>query len=294
MTSIKSGDAGSTRLVVCWALGGLWLLTYLASLLGGFAVGAAMVAPLILLVLAIVHCSILYGWRGVVFYLAIAIGAGFVFEASSIDFGFPFGHYIHTSVGPKILGVTVPAIFIYAVYAWYAWIIGRAIMLTRPARLTGAGRFVVPIVAAIILAGFDYPFDPIGSTLHGRWAFVEPGGQFGVPLSNYLGWVFVGWVIFQPLGFAESRFRAMEASKARRYWLLPCLIWIAIAIQYPIYWASAPSGTTALGHNIFVIADIYEASLAGSLFTLVFAGLVGAARLFLDEGVHQYANRVNA
>jgi putative membrane protein len=131
-----------------------------------------------------------------------------------------------------------------------------------------------------VLAGFDYPFDPIGASVQGMWTYKYPSGQFGVPLTNYLGWIFTGWVLFQIFALAEHRFRAVAASTLRSYWLLPCLIWIAMALQYPIFWAAAVGGTVTQGGRVFMIVDIYEASVAGSLFTLVLIGMIGVVRLF--------------
>ena len=273
---------GALRLRICWVLGALWLGTFLgALLLAGSGIGAALggVQSLLLITILLVHGSLLYGWAGLGAYLAIGIAVGFACEASSVANGFPFGSYVHHAPGPKPLGVPIPAILAYVGVGWYAWTVGRVLMLERPDRMTGLARFTTPVIAGLVIAGFDYPYDPIGATIQKAWTYTYPSGQFGVPLTNYLGWAFTGWLLFQIFALIEHRFRPARAATTRGYWLLPCLIWLVMAAQFLILWLKAPAGTTSVGARTFIIADIYEAALAGSLFTLLMVGLIGVIRL---------------
>jgi putative membrane protein len=265
---------------ICWALGALWLALFLASVLTppplGDVLGA--VQPLLLIVILLIHCSMLYGWRGVAAYVAIGLAVGFVLEASSVANGFPFGSYVHNEPGPKPLGVPISAMLAYAGFGWYAWTVARVIGLERPDRNDGWGRFTTPVIAAFVLAGFDYPYDPIGSSVLGMWTYKHPSGQFGVPLSNFLGWIFTGWVLFQIIALLEHRFRATAAARSRGFWLLPSLLWLAFGLRYPFLWAAAPRGTVTAAGRTFVIGDVYEAAVAASLFTLFFTGLLALVR----------------
>jgi putative membrane protein len=275
-------SGGGLRLKACWVLAALWAPLYLlpsTGLKSGPVLALGAFAPLLMIAILLLHGSIAYGWRGIGAYLAIGIAAGFALEASSVAFGFPFGFYVHNEPGPKPLGVPISAMLGYAVLGWYAWALGNILARERPWARGGVGRFTVPIVAAFVLAGFDYPFDPIGASVLGLWTYAHPSGQFGVPLTNYLGWIFTGWVIFQLFALVEARFAAAPAGASRGYWLLPCLIWTWTALQYPLLLAAAPGGTVARGGRTFVTADIYEAALAASLFSVVFAGLAALARL---------------
>src|SRR3546814_16047058 len=97
------------------------------------------------------------------------------------------------------------ATLIYVIVGWFAWIVARAIVLDRPDRLRSTEYFTTPIVAAFILAGFDYPFDPIGATVQRLWTFTYPSGQYGVPISHSLGWLFTGWLLFQILAAVDRK-----------------------------------------------------------------------------------------
>jgi putative membrane protein len=266
-------------------LGAAWLALYLACASNhGTPLGPALWGGqlLLLLIVVVVHGSLFYGYAGIALYVAVGWLVSFVFEATSVSIGFPFGLYVHHSSGPRLLGVPLPAMFIYLIHGWFAWAVTRSIFLDRPWRKGGRVPLLTPLLAAFVLAGFDFPADPILATVDRLWSFAQPGGQFGVPITNNLGWIFTSWVLFQIFSLVEARFPAAEAGED--FWVLPCLVWVALALQYPILWSKAPTSTVGYGGRSFVSTDIFEASVAGSLFTLVFVGLLALA--CLDRGRH--------
>lgn len=282
MVSAVTKSDGGYRLRFCWILGVLWLLIFVCSTaMSGSVIGFVLNATqmVMLTIILLLHASLLYGWTGTAIFCVIGFAVGFLLEASSVASGFPFGTYVHHSPGPRAWGVPVQGMFIYMCYGWYAWVLARVICLESPNHLVGSARVGTPLIAAFILAGFDYPIDPILSTVFGLWTFEHPGGQFGVPLSNFAGWIFAGAVIFFPLSAIDSRFQPTSACHSRAYWFLPCAVWIAQAAQYPLLWMLAPPGSVNLGSRNFVIADIFEASFAASLFSLLFVGLVASIRV---------------
>jgi uncharacterized membrane protein len=284
MDTIAGADetARSVRLRACLAISAVWVVSFLGSLLlagttAGNAFGGIMVLMLILLVL--VQGSMLYGWKGICIYLLLGTVIGLGFEASSVANGFPFGSYTHNVPGPKPFGVPPQAIFVYVLAGWYGWTIARAILLDRPERLSGVSRFTVPLLAAFVLAGLDLPNDPIGATIRGDWTFKYPSGYFGVPLTNYLGWIFTGWVLFQLFALIEHRFPASPATQNRGFWLVPCIVWVLMPLSFVFSWGAAKAGTVALGQSVFVMADIHEAGLITGLFSMTMPGLIGIFRL---------------
>lgn len=269
---------GLWRLRASYGLGAAWLVLFLAfAFCYGSSIASVLwvIQMLLLLAIVIIHGSVFYGYVGISLYVVVGLIVSFVLEAMSVSMGFPYGSYVHHSPGPRLLGVPMQAMFIYLVYGWFAWAVTRVICLDQPWRKGGRARLVTPLVAGFVLAGFDYPIDPILSTINRLWTFEDPRGQFGVPVTNYLGWILTGWVLFQIVSCFEERFPAAEASRRRSYWLLPCLVWVAQAIQYPILWSNASTATVQYGTRVFVISDVFEAAIAGSLFTVLFVGLLG-------------------
>ena len=213
---------GSLRLNLCWGLVITWLLTTIAaSVLTTPAIG--IISALLLPVILLIHGSILYGWKGIIVYAVIGIMVGFSLEASSVANGFPFGLFTHNQAGLKLLGVPIYAITAYMKLGWFALMLAKLIVLDTPWRIQPISRFVIPPVAALILAGIDLPLDPIGATIMQQWTYAHPSGQFGVPLSNFIGWIFTGWVLFQIFVFLEDRFLSLPAAQDKRFWIIPVL-----------------------------------------------------------------------
>ena len=59
------------------------------------------------------------------------------------------------------------------------------------------------LVAAFIVSATDLVADPV-SVEGGLWVWYDGGPFFGVPYSNYIGWIFVGTIILSIIGFANK------------------------------------------------------------------------------------------
>jgi len=250
MINAANTKQSPVQLTLCWALTIMWVPLSLYSVIPVQGTPAATYAGatqgLLLLIITIMHGALAYGWKGFAVYASIVGIAVFLLEACSIATGFPFGSYHHQGApGPAPLGVPASVMIGCIAVSWFAWMLARLVTRQIPWKIKGIELFATPIVAGFIYAGFDYPIDSIDATVRRMWVYHHPGGQFGVPLTNYLGWIFTGWISFQLFALLESRFRAGAATTQRRFWLLPAIVWLAIALQYPIMFALAPVGTTS-------------------------------------------------
>src|ERR1019366_6820531 len=254
--SLRGEGAENSRpplaLTLCWVLTALWLPAslYSVTLAQGSTAAAysGAIQGLLLVLIMAIHGSLSYGWRGLGAYAGVVGTVSFLLEACSIATGFPFGFYHHQGApGPALLGVPVTVMMGYVTLGWFAWMLARLLVREAGWRAAGIERFITPLVGGFLLAGFDYPLDPIGSTVRNMWVFRHPSGQFGVPLTNYLGWILTGWLSFQLFALVEHKFQASAAVARRRFWLLPAIIWLGLALQYPIMFAVAPAGVVEFG-----------------------------------------------
>ncbi len=105
-------------------------------------------------------------------------------EALSITTGFPYGFFTYGSkMGWRLGGLvpwTVP-------FAWVPLVVG-AVAISAKVVPRGAARFVL---AVLLLVFTDLLLDPVAVKL-GFWSYTSPGSYFGVPLSNFIGWVVSG------------------------------------------------------------------------------------------------------
>ncbi|MCA2256015.1 carotenoid biosynthesis protein [Mycobacterium intracellulare] len=241
--------------------------------------GAAQMGFLILFV--VVHAWLGYSARGMAAFVVIAGVVAFALEAIGVATGFPFGSYAHHLPGPKPLGVPPVAIVSWIMFGWLAWALARVIMRPDPGMAVGgAERFTTPIVATFILGGYDLVHDPIGATAHDYYSYHHPTGALGVPLTNFLGWLLTGWLIFQLVALVEARFPGSPVTRTRTYWLLPCLFWLSTTTQVFTSLIHPPNGVAVRGGKTIQIADVYESGASAALFTILLTGIMALVRLY--------------
>lgn len=265
-----------------WCLVGVWLAaTVTAALSAGSPIqpvaeavyGAALAAFVVL------HTLTQYRPAGVVGYFAIAVVVAFGLEACSVATGFPFGSYVHHFGGPRLLGVPFTVVAGWVMLAWLAWMLARVIVGEPGNRLVGVA--VTPVVATLILGGYDLVIDPIAAYARGLYSYGSPGGALGVPLSNYFGWVITGWVLFQAFSLIERRWRRDAARPTR---LMPAVIWFGLALQVNLEMLRVGDATATIQDGrLLPVSDIYQTCAATAWFTLGLVAVIGAARLYADK-----------
>jgi uncharacterized membrane protein len=193
------------------------------------------------------------GWRRTLGFMACVWPVALVAELSSTRTGVPFGLYRYTGLtrGQELFIADVPFIdslsFVFLAYAAYC--LARAALAQRR-----VSRWVMAVAAGALMMGLDVVIDPL-AVRGDRWflgplfAYDQPGIYFGVPLSNFAGWIVVGAVgvgLFLTLG---------EDYSGRR-------IWPGVALYYAV-----------LGFNLTMTIQIGELLLAviGATIHLVVA-----------------------
>ncbi len=135
-------------------------------------------------------------WAGA--YVLVTGGLGLLAEAVGTATGFPFGAYEYAdSLGPKLLGVPVVVPLAWAMFAYPCLVVGQRLTRT-PLGAAAVGGFA--------LASWDLFLDP-QMVEAGHWRFTDvtaalPGAP-GIPLSNYLGWLLVAWLMLGLLQFVR-------------------------------------------------------------------------------------------
>jgi putative membrane protein len=120
---------------------------------------------------------------------ALALGAlslyGYAIETIGVATGFPYGTFSYGDrLGPKLLGL-VPFIL---PLSWAPLVLGAVAALEPAARRSTATSAVWIAGAALLLVAIDGVLDP-GAVRMGLWEWPDGGPFFGVPLTNYVGWL---------------------------------------------------------------------------------------------------------
>ena len=149
------------------------------------------------------------GWRRALCFIPLGYFVAWASEFCSIRWGFPYGmyYYIDSTAGRELWVAGVPFMdsisYVFLSYCSYA----TAIFLMSPlaavkgeplaleTRAVRRGRSTL-ILAALLCVMLDIVIDPVA--LQGyRWflgqiyGYSEQGIYFGVPLSNFVGWLVV-------------------------------------------------------------------------------------------------------
>ena len=136
------------------------------------------------------------GWRRTLLFAAWVWPLAWLAEFSSTRIGVPFGlyHYTGATRGQELFVANVPFMdslsFTFLAYA--AFCLARAALAGRrvPAPL-------LALIAGVLMMLLDLVIDPM-AVRGDRWflgrIFYYPhgGAYFGVPLSNFVGWIVVG------------------------------------------------------------------------------------------------------
>jgi len=106
--------------------------------------------------------------------------------------GFPFGVYNYTdTLQPQILGVPVEVPLGWLMMMPPSWAVAQSIA----DRVNPPWRFPIFItLSALAIMVWDLLMDPM-MVDWGMWAWQNPGGYFGIPWSNYLGWLLISGLI---------------------------------------------------------------------------------------------------
>jgi uncharacterized membrane protein len=270
---------------------GIVLAIYLA-LVVGFAWNPTPLAQALAaigILAACLHAALFYGWKDALALFSICVVITFVMENIGAATGFPFGHY-HFEVGPDLPHVGVIPIIVGPLWfgmGYFSWIVagtllGGAALENRKVQLVA-----LPIVAAFVMTQWDLVMDPAESTISKAWIWHDGGAHFGVPLSNYFGWLLTSWLFYQAFAFYLDRRRAASAWRAehrRALRVVATLLYLASGLTHVMPWLAGQSGevTDAAGH-LWRIGDLRASVAITMLFTMFFTSMLAMLRLAADS-----------
>jgi uncharacterized membrane protein len=170
-----------------------------------FAVGFLIAYVGALMVFVVWHAYLTKGWWQSLLMLAASFLIAFTAEALGVNAGLIFGPYHYTGA----LGIQVFGVPLLAALAWepivYAAFSITDVLIPPLARRSGTWSDRLPwyvlmsVVGALATTAWDMMIDPIAVS-EGWWVW-ENGGPYvphvenGVPISNFLGWLGVAFLI---------------------------------------------------------------------------------------------------
>lgn len=276
------GRRGEWQNIVLWLSTGGILAAAIAFSWNPTPLAQALAA--IFIVCALVHATFSYGAQRALILFVVCSAIAFAMENLGTATGFPFGAY-HFEVGADLPHVGLIPIIVGPLWfggGYFSWTVASILFdsadrqLDRPFNLV-----VLPVVAAFVMTQWDLVMDAPNATIAKTWIWHNGGGVFGVPLSNYLGWLLTSWLIFQ--AFALYLRRSGLRPSSRMSLALPVtgiLFYVGAGLTHIVPWIMGQKGEAidARGYG-WQIQDIREATVAILLLTMVFTALLATLRL---------------
>lgn len=202
--------------------------------------GTIVLRPYVFVFLAVylVASSSHVGWRRTLVYLPVGYGLAWFSEFSSIHWGFPYGdyYYISSTVGKELWVLGVPFMdslsYVFLSYCSYS----LAVFLLSPVLYLDRTLFVLEtheirrswqtlILGSLLFVLLDIIIDPVALQGH-RWflgqiyGYRNEGLYFGIPMSNFGGWLLVGLVLIGSLQVLDS-FSNLEPQRKGSQGVIP-------------------------------------------------------------------------
>lgn len=107
------------------------------------------------------------------------------------------------------------------------------------------------------------------------------GADFGVPLSNYLGWFFTSWLFFSGfalhLRYAGAPYRLTNRDRLLRG--IGILFYAATGLTHLTPSAGQSGHVIDQSGHTWAMADVRESTVATLLFTMTFTSVLAALKL---------------
>ena len=235
---------------------------------------------------ALVHAAIIYGRKQALVLFIICIAITFAMENLGAATGFPFGNY-HFVVDAGLPRVGIIPIIVGPLWfgaGYFSWVVASTLLDGADRRLDRTFDFIsLPVMAAFVMTQWDLVMDRSESTIAKAWIWHDGGADFGVPLSNYLGWLLTSWLFFQAFAFylrRQSVPAQMGAPQIRKLQAVAILFYVSLGVTHVIPWAMGQSGEVVdAAGKTWQVHDVRETTVAIMLFTVFFSALLAALRL---------------
>ena len=226
-----------------------WVLTMISIPIIRWKVGDAVlhwsVVAGVCLQVAAVLAVLWQGWglRETIRLVAIVIPAAWLIEFAGSTTGIPFGTYHYTdTLAPLIAGVPLIIPLAWLMMLPPAWAVAAAVTGT-----TRTWHFVA--ISGLAFTAWDLFLDPqmVG---WGYWVWEQPGGYFGIPWLNFLGWFLACMVL--TLLIRPSRLPIGPLL------VIYTITWFLHSVGQAVFWnMPGPALAGFVGMGAFVVSSLW-------------------------------------
>jgi putative membrane protein len=150
-----------------------------------------------LFLFSLLHCIETRGLPRAAAMLAVAFALALLMEYLGSRHGFIFGNYTYTdNLGYKALGqvpVIIPIAWFMMLYP--SWETAGLLAQKFSIQNSPFKRVLRVLLAALAMTAWDLSLDP-RMVADGNWIWHDGGAYFGIPLSNFAGWIITSAMIY--------------------------------------------------------------------------------------------------
>ncbi|MBO0751931.1 MAG: carotenoid biosynthesis protein [Bradyrhizobiaceae bacterium] len=236
---------------------------------------------------AFVHASFTYGLKHALALFIACVAVTFAMENLGAATGFPFGHY-HFRVAPDLPHIgAIPMVVgpLWFGMGYFSWTVAGILLGGADFRLRERSNdIVLPVVAAFVMTQWDLILEPPSATVSKAWVWHDGGAFFGVPASNFFGWLLTSWLFFQVFalylrGRGDALARAAGLSPAFR--AMAVFFYLSSGLTHLTPWLIGQVGEAVDGAgHIWRVQDVRETAVVTMLLTMGFTSLLALLRIF--------------
>ena len=207
-----------------------------------------------------------------------------LFENTSVLYGFPFGPFHHSEItGPRLFNIPWLATPTYMALGYVSWMVTQ-VLLSRLGRSQWKEQiFTAPLIAAFVFSTWDLCNDAVFHTVNKAFFYHNPGPWFGVPLSNFLGWLFTTFIFYSIFSFYLSRRPARATTVPtlpKAYWLQAVMLYATNALASIYRNTNGRSFSITLDNgDTWQSQAIYTSMTIVTIFTMGFITLLALIQL---------------
>lgn len=261
------------------------------GIVGAYLIGSIIfpgfITPL-LFPFALIHGARRYGWKNIAVFIVATLAVSSVLESSSILNGFPLGHYYYTGLlGPKVGLIPVFVYVSYVSLGYLAWVLATQLVGEVRRNSSLLTTVMAPLIGSLMMVAWDLSADPIGSTIKHAWIWTQGGAYFGVPLSNFVGWFFILYSIFQLFALyqRQSGLKDLDRKLPRTHYLQVIVVYAWTGFGFVLSYLLRPGNARtadAAGH-VWQTSDIYETTAISAICTMIIISLLALVILFRSQ-----------
>jgi bisanhydrobacterioruberin hydratase len=212
----------------------------------------AFVSAVFVLLFAYPSYAAVLRWLGVKRGLGLLVGLGIyalITETTAVKTGYPYGVFTY---GAKIGTLLFDAVPWTVFFTWTPLVLlaMRVVSIAHSAPNNGGTREKTAFYAGGFLVLIDMVLDP-GAVVQGFWQYQAGGLYYGVPFSNFAGWLLTGTIGVVLARYLTRDFDWAEAPIAlKTSGLLSVVFWTSVCGWMGL-WIPAGLGVVLIGISIW-------------------------------------------